>query len=247
MPKLLLFAVPVLILVVLEVFLVYKAGANRKRARLLADTPVTKVAELAFGPAQVQGRVVALAEPMVAPLSGKPCVYYCFTVEEKRTVRHGLFHTSSHWKTVIDDARSIAWGVADDTGTANLDLGGAELILKPGTQFRSGFWNDAPPTLERVLNERYGRSSKGLLFNKGMRYSETLIEPGDDLLVLGQWETGMSGAWQFGKGSGPYIVSNQSLGALRSSDKGFAWLWAILALLVLVVPCALFGVRLSLW
>lgn len=128
-------------------FLVYKAAANRKRARLLGDTPVTKIAELGFGLAQVQGRVVAFSEPLAGPLSGRPCVYY-------------------------------------------------------------------------------------------------LIEEGDDLLVLGQWETAPSGAWQFGKGGGPYIVSNQSQGALLSSYKGFAWLWSILAVLVLVVPCLPLGLRL---
>jgi len=107
MPSILLYTVPALILVGLEVFLVYKAAANQKRARLIRDTPVAKITALGPGPAQVQGRVVALSALLTGPLSGRPCVYYHFKVDEKRTVRHGPHGSSSHWKTVIDDARAL--------------------------------------------------------------------------------------------------------------------------------------------
>jgi hypothetical protein len=172
-------------------------------------------------------------------------VYCHFQVEEKRTVQNGPT-SSRRWKTVIDDVQSIPWGVDDGTETAGLDLAGAELMLKPASQLHSGFWTDAPPKLESVLNDRYGRSGKGLLFNKAMRYTETLIEEGDDLLVLGQWEAALSGAWQFRKGSGPYIVSNKSHGALLSSYKGSALFWSALAVVILVVPCLPLGLRLFL-
>ena len=39
----------------------------------------------------------------------------------------------------------------DGTGQADLDLGGAELILTDVTRTRSGMFNSAPPRLERVL------------------------------------------------------------------------------------------------
>ena len=227
----------------LEVFFVYKATANRKRANLIAGTPVGTVAELGPGPAKVQGRAVAFGDPLRAPLSDRACVYYDFQVEETRTVRRGPFGTSSHWKTVIDDVQSIACGVDDGTGMVGVDLREGELVLNPGAQLRSGVWNDAPSELERVLNERYGRSSKGLIFNKGMRYTETLIEVGEDLLVLGTSGVAPGGNWQFGKGDVPHIVSNKSQGSLLSSYKGYLLFWSVLAVLVLVA-CLALGLKL---
>ena len=118
----------------LEGVIVYKAPANRKRAALIAGTPVRKVAELGAGRAKVQGQVVAFSELLPAPLSGRACVYYQFQVEEKRTQNHGPHGgSSSHWKTVINDVQSVACGVDDGTGVAGLNLREAELVLRPGT------------------------------------------------------------------------------------------------------------------
>jgi hypothetical protein len=176
---LLLYLVLALALTFLEAFFVYKAAANRKRANLIAGTPLTHVGALAAGRAKVQGRAVAFSEPLAAPLSGRSCVYFRFKVEEKRTHARGPHGGGgSYWKTVIDDVQSVACGVDDGTGIAGVNLAEAEVVLGPGTQTRSGFWNDAPPELERVLRECYGRSSQGLIFNKGMRYTETRIEEG---------------------------------------------------------------------
>jgi hypothetical protein len=239
-----LFLLPALVLLGLEVFFVYKAHANRKRANLIAGTPVAKVAGLGPGPAKVQGQAVAFSDPLPAPLSGKPCVYFHFKVQEKRTASHGPHGASSHWKTVINDVQNISFGLDDGTGIVGLDLGKAEVILSPGTQLKSGFWQDAPPELERLLKEQYGRSSKGWLFNKAMRYTESLIEEGDYLLVLGTVEGTPGGNWQFVKSDSPYIISNKSPEALLSSYRNFTFLWSVLAVLVLVVPFLLVGLGL---
>jgi hypothetical protein len=234
----LLYLAPALPILVLEGVFLYKAAANRKRAKLIAGTLLSHVADLGAGRAKVQGWVVTFSEPLTAPLSGRPCVYYRFQVEEKRTHYHGPHGGGgSHWKSVIDDVQSIPCGLDDGTGVAGLNLPEAELVLSPGTQSRSGFLNDAPPQLERVLNDWYGRSSKGLIFNKGMRYTETLIEEGDDLLVLGTVQATPGGTWQFAKGDGPYIVSDKNQAVLLSSYKRCALLWVVLAVLVLVLTC----------
>ena len=117
-------------------------------------------------------------------------------------------------------------------------------MLRPDTEFRSGFWNDTPAELERTLNDRYGHSSKGLIFSKGMWYTETLIEAGDNLLVLGSWDVTPGGKWQFGKEDCPLIVSNKSQEAMLSSYKRSALLWSALAALLLLVPCLPLGLRL---
>ncbi len=227
------FAIAVVI-VPMALYSVYRAIANRNRAFLLATTPVVEVAKLVPGMAQVQGRAVALSTPLTAPFSGKSCVYYRFQVEEKRTVRRGPFGSSHYWKTVVDDVQNTACGIDDGTGVAPLDLCTAEFVLAPGTQLRTGFWSDTLPELERVLQERYGRSSRGLFLSKAMRYSETCIEVGSGLAVLGSWRVTPSGPWQLGKGDDHCIVSDRSCRALASSYRRGTLSWFALAVLLLV-------------
>jgi hypothetical protein len=109
--------IPVLAVLVLEVFFLYKVAANRKRAKLIASTAIVKVAELSGGQAKVQGQVLGLGDPLAAPLSGRPCVYYRFQVEEKK-MRHGPppHGGGSYWKTIINDVQSIPCGLDDGTG-----------------------------------------------------------------------------------------------------------------------------------
>jgi hypothetical protein len=225
--------IPLAGLGLLEGFCIYKARANGKRARLLAATPLAKVAELQDGLAKVQGQVVAFEYPLLAPLSGTRCVYYRFQVEEKRTHAGSPGHGGgSYWKTVINDIQSIPCGVDDGSGVAGIDLRAAELVLRPGTQARSGFFNEAPARLEQLLQERYGRSSKGWIFNKGMRYTETLLEESTVIVALGTAEATPGGNWQLGKSDFPCLVSDQSDEALRSSYRRWTVFWLVLAILV---------------
>src|SRR4051812_36447187 len=92
---------------------------NTKRVRLIDETPTSTVRQLTPGLAEVAGRVVALGRRLEAPMSGCPCVYYHFQVQERRSSGR-----SGHWVTVIDDRKIIEFGVDDGTGTALVDLPG---------------------------------------------------------------------------------------------------------------------------
>jgi hypothetical protein len=244
MPYLLL--IPVFGVLLIEGIFAYKFLANRKRANLLSETPLAKVAELSEQRAKVQGRIVVFDEPLYAPLSRSPCVYFRFKVEEKR--RHGGVPPhgggGSRWRTVINDVQHILCGVDDGTGIAGLDLRKAELELRVGAQTNSGMFNDAPPQLERLLRETYNRSSKGLIFNKSMRYTETRLEQDTTVLVLGSVQATPGGNWQFHKGDDPFIISDQSEGALMTSYKRCAVMWLALAM---ALPLGLGVVAVLVW
>jgi hypothetical protein len=215
----------------LEIVFVCLALRHGRRARLVRNTPLTPIDQLYSGPAKVQGRAVVLAPPLDAPLSRKPCIYYRFVVYERRTQSHGK-GSSSYWKTVIDDAQHIPCGVEDSTGVAEVRLGEAQLLLTPGAEMRSGFLNTASPDLEDMLRRRYKFSTQGWVFNKTLRYTETTIEEGDALFVLGNVET-VGKFPRFGKGDYPFLVATRTEAEVLSRFRGYMVLFWVLAALVI--------------
>lgn len=218
---------------VVEAFLVYKVVRNNRRARLLRRLPLSRIGDLQAGLAKVEGRAVAVGRTLLSPLAERECVYYRFQVQEKRR-RHGFPHGGSgYWKTVIDDAQAADCAIDDGTGSAVFRLQSAELALDTDDEERSGFLNDARPELEEILQHKYGYSTVGLIFNRTLYYSETRIEEGDDLLVLGTARQTENDGWEIVRADGPLLVSSLGLAALRASYRNAAIGWWFLAVLVL--------------
>ncbi|MBI3182937.1 MAG: hypothetical protein HYZ28_12440 [Myxococcales bacterium] len=188
--------------VALAVFLWGRSNAHRHRR--MAETRTSQVSSLMPGFAEVKGRASPAGLPLESPLSKTPCIYYRFQVEEHR--RRGK---RSYWRTVIDDRREAGLVVFDGTGRVAVRLSEAELHLAPDAHARSGVFNDAPTELEATLSERYGRSSVGWVFNKTMRYTETLLREGEEIYVLGTVGSGPAGL-EFCRGNDLFIVTDKS-------------------------------------
>ena len=223
-----------LLVALIESFLIYKSVRNTRRARLLANLPLARVGELQAGLAKVEGQAVAVRGTLRSPLADRECLYFHFMVQEKRR-RHTFPHGGSgYWKTVIDDVQAAPCALDDGTGSAVFPMDAAELVLNPDEEERSGFLNSARPELEETLQEQYGYSSVGLIFNRTLYYSETRIEEGDDLLVLGTARQTSDDGWELVRADGLLLVSNLSLPELRASYRNAALGWWCLVLLVLV-------------
>jgi hypothetical protein len=209
--------------------LVYVALRSQKLARAIENAPLRTAQKLRAGPAKMKGKVVALEAPLTSPLTRSACVYYHFLVEQQHTTRTGGKNptTSTYWTTVVDDRRHVVCALDDHTGRAELDLDGAEVVMTTEERSRSGFLNDAPKRLQRLMEDRYSVSTKGLLFNKNLRYSESVIEEGDDLFVLGTVEKEEGEAPVFVKArSYPLIVSDKNESALVWRYRTTAlWCW----------------------
>jgi hypothetical protein len=222
-------------ILLLESVLVYLAVRSQRRARWLARVPWSEIGGLQPGPIKVRGRVVADGELLRGPLSRRDCVYYHFRVQEKRQRGGPPPHGGgTYWKTVIDDAQYVPFSLDDGTGCVALRLKLAELDVHPDVDERSGMFNSARPELERMLQKRYGYSSVGLIFNRTLYSSETRIEEGDALVVLGTAREAADGGWELVRGDGFLIVSDRGPKQLLSSYRWTAFLWWFLAGVVLV-------------
>jgi HEAT repeat protein len=208
--------------------LAYFALRARRRAATMAETPFSNVDRLGRGPRQVckvRGRVVAQEELIRSPLGRRDCVYYRFVVQEQRTV-HSQNGSHTTWVNVVDDKQSVAVCVEDDTGSVRVPLDEADVTLKSAESQKSGMFRDPPARLRRLLAERYGRSTQGLLFNKTLRYIESALEDGANVIVVGEVANRRGGAVFRKSEQVGLIVSDKKDEEITShyGRKG-VWLW----------------------
>lgn len=180
------------------------------RYSLMKNTPTSPCGQLQEGFAEAKGRLKATAPLIASPMSNLRCIYYRFKIEEYR--RRGK---SSHWVTLIDEKNHTRCAIDDGTGTADVELLGAEMHLTTDGVHRSGFLNDATPQLEQLLRDR-GLESKGIIFNKSLRYKEWILNEGDELYVLGNVER-IGGKRSFVSNGPVYIISDQGEDKIASS------------------------------
>lgn len=218
------------------VLLVWFGFRGWKRYKLITGTETSRISGILGGLVEVNGKVVSMEDQLLeSPYSGTPCVYYRFKVEEKRHRSSGGGRSSTYWATVINDKQYAKCAVDDDTGTIVIDLEEADLVLDRDAHARTGLFSAAPPELEETLNSRYGRSSKGFIFNRNMRYSETVLEEGDEIYVLGDATVTEGGEWWITKQEHPLIVSDKGeRGAIRRFlwQAILSWLGAIVVVVV---------------
>ncbi|MBW2733749.1 MAG: hypothetical protein JRH20_15280 [Deltaproteobacteria bacterium] len=122
--------------------------------------------------------------PSIAPMSKRSCAAYELQVEEKQSSGR-----SSSWVTVLSDKSCAAFWIEDASGKAFVDAVAPRVVVTMDAHRKSGFLNDAPRELERLLAS-HGLSSEGWVFNKTLRYSEGVLEEGEAVAVLGRchWE-----------------------------------------------------------
>jgi hypothetical protein len=190
------------------------AGKDCWLARRIARLQTTAISSLRPGFRKVQGTVRGLGELLEGPLTRRACLGYRFIVDEEQNQRSTEHGTDTVWRTVVDDRRMVPVEVDDGTGGVPMDLRLADLRLEVDARARSGFLNNAPPELRQLLHERYGRSTRGLLFNKTMRYSEVLLEEGDRLIVIGSVVASPDGRLRFTRQGDVFLVWDRGETAL---------------------------------
>ena len=109
-----------------------------RRARLVADTPTCKVRSAPQGYVELWGVGRQMdGPPIIAPLSGLPCVWYRYLVEEERRVEvRG--RSEMRWVTVEQGRSDDLFWLEDATGRVVVDPDGAEVTPKARDIWYSG-------------------------------------------------------------------------------------------------------------
>ena len=121
---------------VLVVFLAVRSAYTANKQRLhLKDTPRSKIRSAAQGYVEIYGHTAPISEevPVVAPLSGRPCTWYYYKIEEWR--RSGK---SSYWALLKEGCSQDLFLLHGATGTVVVDPVGVQYSMKGASTKKSG-------------------------------------------------------------------------------------------------------------
>ncbi|MGE0387775.1 MAG: GIDE domain-containing protein [Gammaproteobacteria bacterium] len=145
---------------------------SMRRLRAVQNTPASRLRSAAQGYVELHGRAEAMQDrAIVARLTGEPCVWFEFRIEERRRGNKNR----TRWVTVERGRSEDQFGLRDDTGTCVVDPAGAEVIAAI-----QNTWYGA---------ERWPRSGPGQaqrwFQSRRFRYFERRLLAGEPLYVLG--------------------------------------------------------------
>jgi len=139
---------------------------------------------------KITGKALHVKEPLLAPFSKRPCIFYSIKIQQKRS--NGK---STYWKTIVKEEkfqeffvkRNRDYVIVQPTQIPKNYL--SHLVVDK--KVSSGTFNDPTPEFLQLLKS-YNITSTGILgFNKSLRYKEAIIEIGEQITVAGiaKWKT----------------------------------------------------------
>ena len=167
------------VIIIATLFLLSYFFANLKRARLIEDTPTSKIRSAAQGYVEISG-VAELAKDqtlLAAALTQTPCLWFRFIIEEYR--RSGK---NASWQIVESGQSDSLFALNDHSATCLIDPRGAETTLIHRQSWRGN--SRHPLTTDNAA----GFFTLGG-FGKQYRYTEWRIHNGDLIYALGHLHT----------------------------------------------------------
>ncbi len=154
-----------------------------RRARIIEDTPTSRIRSAAQGYVELAGRGELMeGAPIVAPLTGKTCTWYRYKVE----------------KTGDRHSRVVESGVSDElfvlqgqTGRCVIDPEGAVVTCRS-----KQVWHEYGYPSNRSGRSRGGGLLGGLMRGR-YRYTEERMHAGDPLYAIGMFASVGGGAESF--------------------------------------------------
>jgi len=193
-------------------FSALRAGLAAWRWNVVRRTVRTPLGAAARGPVEVMGCIEPM-ELLTAPLSGRPCVFYEWAVEERRGGDEG----EHGWVKLRGGRDGRPFLLADESGRAVVHAIGARCLVQPAID--ESCWLLRPPSARMAaLLQRSGVSPEGRFgLPRHLEVSEYILEPETSLYVIGTARPCGRGEGRF---SGAQMSLDPALGVLELSDRG---------------------------
>ncbi len=159
---------------------VYYGFRFLRRSRIIEDTPTSKIRSAAQGYVELHGYAALMEGPaIVAPLTGVPCTWFLYKVEEK----HAPYADKARreWRSIEQGCSEHLFLLVDDTGKCVIDPENAEITPAE----KSVWYGSSRRPAVGPAGARVGRLP---LFRR-YRYTEELLRPGDPLYAIGLFKT----------------------------------------------------------
>ncbi len=141
-------------------------------ARLIEDTPTSRIRSAAQGYVELQGVARLMGgEPIVAPLSRRACAWWSYRVDER--VQDG---NRRRWRRVASGVSEHIFLIEDNSGTCVVDPDGAEVL----PSVRDSWYGDTP---HPVAGPPATRGFVG--FGNRYRYRESRLDAGAATYAIG--------------------------------------------------------------
>ncbi|MDY6778575.1 MAG: hypothetical protein SVU32_07960, partial [Candidatus Nanohaloarchaea archaeon] len=118
--------------------------------QLIKNTPTSKVRSLAMGLVEVNGTAEPAQDTVPSPVTGTPCLFYKYEVEERRKM-------DDDWNTVAEDTGGTSFLLDDGTGKVLIDPRDAELEVDRDEKVKIGA-GEQPPAAVSQFADRISNS-----------------------------------------------------------------------------------------
>lgn len=133
---------------------------------------------------KVTGKALAIENPLIAPYSNRPCVFYKIQIQQNK--KSGK---NNYWKTIVNEEKVQSFLLERNSDYVlvepkeNPKNYKSYLVIDKKTT--SGTFNKPTPAFLKVL-EKYNIKNEGYFGqNKSLRYTEAVIEIGEEITVAG--------------------------------------------------------------
>lgn len=152
------------------------------RARLIEDMPTSKIRSCSQGYVELYGTAKWIDGPEIhAPLSGQPCVWYSFTVEEY------VAHAKHKWRHIDNGVSEGLFILEDDTGSCVIDPEDAEVTPSSSNTWY-GSKRISPVTHTSPLDVLGGALGSSFLRpSEKYRYTEKRLDQYESLYAIGEY------------------------------------------------------------
>lgn len=162
---------------------IYYFNTKQIIIRTLFKLPIKQIGSLKINEfTRFSGKALHVKEPLIAPFSKRKCIFYVMKIEKKSG-------KSSYWDTIVKEEKIQEFF---------LEKNGEFAIVRPSQnpknyishlvvdkKANSGTFNDPTPAFKELLKTYNIDSETFFGFNKSLRYSEAIIEIGEQITVAG--------------------------------------------------------------
>jgi hypothetical protein len=163
------------ILAVMSAGVTYFAWGEWSKYQAVKNTPRSTVRSIAIGLTELHGKITT-EEPLEAPLTGRRAIAYNYLIERgdddnDHTIRQGRNTTTAM--------------LTDDTGSVTIDLDGVSIEAGHNYHEDIGAFDNPSQDLKAQLDKLDVNAQTIFGTNRDLTFSETRIEPGDNVYLLG--------------------------------------------------------------
>lgn len=159
-------------------FSCYALFNNLVKARLIEDTPTSRIRSASQGYVELSGFAKSLDhEILTAPLTRRPCLWFNYSIE-----RYESSGKNSHWRVIERKTSDGLFALEDTTGECAIDPRKADIssmwrqCWRGSSRFPTAGSHSNSSLLSSTLGGRY-------------RYTESIIQERDYLYALGMFQS----------------------------------------------------------